>query len=77
MDSKINRKPQTHKRPRKKRGAIPVLPPKIPSNAFGDSHAAPIAGNSMAALMYQKLKNEINNSIDKGKCFGENIFKYL
>ena len=27
--SKINRKPQTHKRPRKKRGAIPVQPPKF------------------------------------------------
>lgn len=64
--SKINRKPQTHKRPRKKRGAIPVQPPKIPMGAFGDA-----AGNSMAALMYQKLKNEINSNIDKGTIKGE------
>ncbi|XP_058444677.1 rho GTPase-activating protein 190 isoform X1 [Malaya genurostris] len=33
--SKINRKPQTHKRHRKKRIAIPVQPPKIPLGPFG------------------------------------------
>lgn len=33
--SKINRKPQTHKRHRKKRTAIPVQPPKIPLGPFG------------------------------------------
>lgn len=72
--SKINRKPpQPHKRMRKKRVAIPVQPPKIPMGAFsGDPTALaqpqqPQGGSSMAALMYQKLKNEINSSIDKGK----------
>lgn len=33
--SKINRKPQAHKRHRKKRAAIPVQPPKIPLGPFG------------------------------------------
>lgn len=32
---KMNRKAQTHKRPRKKRAAIPVQPPKVPSFGMG------------------------------------------
>ncbi len=74
--SKVNRKPpQSHKRMRKKRVAIPVQPPKIPMGAFTSDAGGMVAqpqqqsGSSMAALMYQKLKNEINSSIDKGKLF--------
>jgi hypothetical protein len=56
-----NRKPQTHKRRQKKRVAIPVSTPKIPMGF------EPNSGMGAAALMYQKLKNEINSSLEKGK----------
>jgi hypothetical protein len=59
-----NRKPQTHKRRQKKRVAIPVSTPKIPMG-FEAS-----AGMGAAALMYQKLKNEINSSLEKGNFDG-------
>lgn len=47
--SKVNRKPQSHKRMRKKRVAIPVQPPTIPMNSMGEP----------PSLMYQKLRNDI------------------
>jgi hypothetical protein len=56
-----NRKPQTHKKRPKKRVAIPVSTPKIPMGFESNS------GMGAAALMYQKLKNEINSSMEKGK----------
>lgn len=56
-----NRKPQTHKKRPKKRVAIPVSTPKIPMGF------EPNSGMGAAALMYQKLKNEINSSLEKGK----------
>lgn len=56
-----NRKPQTHKKRQKKRVAIPVSTPKIPMGF------EPNSGMGAAALMYQKLKNEINSSLEKGK----------
>ena len=59
-----NRKPQTHKKRQKKRVAIPVSTPKIPMGF------EPNAGMGAAALMYQKLKNEINSSLEKGKLEG-------
>ncbi|XP_021701384.1 rho GTPase-activating protein 190 isoform X2 [Aedes aegypti] len=81
--SKINRKPQGHKRHRKKRTAIPVQPPKIPLGPFGggggpgDGGGQPMmvgvpgGGHIGSALgmpmMYQKLKNEKNMSMDKDK----------
>ncbi|EAT39017.1 AAEL009157-PA [Aedes aegypti] len=81
--SKINRKPQGHKRHRKKRTAIPVQPPKIPLGPFGggggpgDGGGQPMmvgvpgGGQIGSALgmpmMYQKLKNEKNMSMDKDK----------
>ncbi|XP_053695899.1 rho GTPase-activating protein 190 isoform X2 [Sabethes cyaneus] len=43
--SKINRKPQTHKRHRKKRTAIPVQPPKIPLGPFGGGLGSTGAGD--------------------------------
>lgn len=61
---KSNRKPQTHKRRQKKRVAIPVATPKIPAG-FDPSNNS--AGMGPAALMYQKLKNEINSSLEKGR----------
>lgn len=63
------RKPQTHKRRQKKqqRAAIPCSTPKIPMGfeASGGSGG----GMNAAALMYQKLKNEINSNLEKGKIF--------
>lgn len=56
-----NRKPQTHKKRQKKRVAIPVSTPKIPMGF------EPNSGMGAAALMYQKLKNEINSTLEKGK----------
>lgn len=56
-----NRKPQTHKKRPKKRVAIPVSTPKIPMGF------EPNSGMGAAALMYQKLKNEINSNLEKGK----------
>lgn len=53
--SKINRKPQTHKRLRKKRVPIPVQPPKIPLGPFPEP--------SGMQLLYQKFKNDKN--VDK------------
>lgn len=64
---KSNRKPQTHKRRQKKRVAIPVATPKIPAGFDPSNNGA--AGMGPAALMYQKLKNEINSSLEKGKVF--------
>lgn len=57
------RKPQTHKRRQKKqtRAAIPVATPKIPMGFEASG------GMNAAALMYQKLKNEINSNLEKGK----------
>lgn len=43
--SKINRKPQAHKRHRKKRIAIPVQPPKIPLGPFGGGGGGGGAGD--------------------------------
>jgi hypothetical protein len=60
--NQASRKPQTHKRRQKKRIAIPVATPKIPMG-FEPQQTA---GMGAAALMYQKLKNEINNSMEKG-----------
>lgn len=51
--SKVNRKPQSHKRMRKKRVAIPVQPPTIPLSSMGDG----------PAMMYQKLRNDIIEGI--------------
>lgn len=70
--SKINRKPpQSHKRKLKKRVAIPVQPPKIPSGPFTSDlvqgGGGPPSGSMAAALMYQKFKNEINSSTEKGE----------
>ncbi|XP_055390265.1 rho GTPase-activating protein 190 isoform X3 [Condylostylus longicornis] len=45
---KMNRKPQTHKRPRKKRTGIPVQPPKVPFGTFVTPPEIP--------LHYQKMK---------------------
>jgi hypothetical protein len=58
------RKPQTHKRRQKKqqRAAIPVSTPKIPMGFEASG-----GGMNAAALMYQKLKNEINSNLEKGK----------
>lgn len=61
--NKSNRKPQTHKRRQKKRVAIPVATPKIPIGFESTNNG----GMGAAALMYQKLKNEINSSLEKGK----------
>ncbi|CAH1718322.1 unnamed protein product [Chironomus riparius] len=66
---KSNRKPQTHKRRQKKRVAIPVATPKIPAG-FDPSNNS---GMGPAALMYQKLKNEINNSLEKDKMGEEDV----
>lgn len=52
--SKVNRKPQSHKRMRKKRVAIPVQPPTIPMASISDA----------PQLMYQKLRNDI---VEQGK----------
>lgn len=49
--SKVNRKPQSHKRMRKKRVAIPVQPPTIPLGSMVEGGGPP--------LMYQKLRNDI------------------
>lgn len=64
------RKPQTHKRRQKKqqRAAIPVSTPKIPMG-FEASGGGGAGGMNAAALMYQKLKNEINSNLEKGKFF--------
>jgi hypothetical protein len=62
-----NRKPQTHKKRPKKRVAIPVSTPKIPMGF------EPNSGMGAAALMYQKLKNEINSSLEKGKIPKKNL----
>jgi len=61
--NKMNRKPQTHKRRQKKRLAIPVSTPKVP---MGFEAGGSSSGMGAAALMYQKLKNEINSSLEKG-----------
>ncbi|XP_070506073.1 rho GTPase-activating protein 190 isoform X5 [Chironomus tepperi] len=66
---KSNRKPQTHKRRQKKRVAIPVATPKIPAG-FDPSNNS---GMNPAALMYQKLKNEINSSLEKDKMGEEDV----
>lgn len=60
-----NRKPQTHKKRQKKRVAIPVSTPKIPMGF------EPNSGMGAAALMYQKLKNEINSTLEKGKTWNQ------
>jgi hypothetical protein len=57
--SKINRKPQGHKRMRKKRVAIPVQPPKIPPPGTYPE------GSGGLPMMYQKLKNDRNLNSDK------------
>lgn len=59
-----NRKPQTHKKRPKKRVAIPVSTPKIPVRFEPNSGQPSQMG--AAALMYQKLKNEINSNLEKG-----------
>lgn len=60
---KMNRKSQTHKRMRKKRTAIPVQPPKVPS--FGTFVSPP----EIPPLMYQKMKAEATkklSTLEKG-----------
>lgn len=54
---------QHKRRVPKKRVPIAVATPKIPVGFDPNSST----GMNPAALMYQKLKNEINSSIDKGK----------
>ncbi|XP_055603332.1 rho GTPase-activating protein 190 isoform X2 [Uranotaenia lowii] len=81
--SKINRKPKGHTRHRKKRTAIPVQPPKIPSGPFGVGSGGgmgpadgmgpqmmsggPLGSALGMPMMYQKLKNEKNIGLDKDK----------
>ena len=46
----------------------------------GQAGASGTSGMAAAALMYQKLKNEINNSLEKGKTFKTetiNVFRLL
>lgn len=66
------RKPRTHKRQQKKqqRAAIPVSTPKIPMGF----EASGGGGMNAAALMYQKLKNEINSNLEKGNLKSNIIF---
>lgn len=63
---KSNRKAQGQHKRRvpKKRIPIAVGTPKIPIGFDPNSST----GMNPAALMYQKLKNEINSSIEKGNC---------
>lgn len=58
----MNRKPQTHKRMRKKRTAIPVVPPKVPFGTYVSPPEIP--------LMYQQQKMKTDKklgTVDKGK----------
>lgn len=70
----MNRKAQTHKRMRKKRTAIPVQPPKVPS--FGTYVSPP----EVPPMLYpNKLKTDKKpGTIEKGKqisvCFREHLF---
>lgn len=60
----MNRKPQTHKRMRKKRTAIPVVPPKVPFGTYVSPPEIP--------LMYQQQKMKTDKklgTVDKGKNF--------
>ncbi|KAG5682870.1 hypothetical protein PVAND_012190 [Polypedilum vanderplanki] len=70
-NNQSNRKPQTHKRRQKKRIAIPCGVPKIPIGFEAQQNAPSQMG--AAALMYQKLKNEINSSLEKDKMGDEDI----
>lgn len=57
----MNRKPQTHKRMRKKRTAIPVVPPKVPFGTYVSPPEIP--------LMYQQQKMKTDKklgTVDKG-----------
>lgn len=69
---KSNRKTQGQHKRRipKKRIPIAVGTPKIPIGFDPNSST----GMNPAALMYQKLKNEINSSIEKGKCCDDFAF---
>lgn len=57
---KMNRKAQTHKRPRKKRTAIPVQPPKVPFGTYVCPPEIP--------LLYQKMKTDVKkmSTLEKG-----------
>lgn len=64
----MNRKAQTHKRMRKKRTAIPVQPPKVPS--FGTFVSPP-----EIPLLYQKMKAESKkmSTLEKGIINNSNL----